>query len=139
MPKQNDDRMVVLAQMIISLSMSGQPCDVTFFNEEPILHVTIDEQINLALMYGAGPKRLKEILDNIKLSNGRTVSIGDIWMVFPMPREGLSQQQLAAVNLVEGEEKHGPNEETIREMIGNCYHCKSKDDEERFLRRYLAS
>ena len=52
----------LLAQQILMLSMSGQPCDVTFFKKPPALDVTIDHQISLALMYGAGAKKLQEML-----------------------------------------------------------------------------
>jgi len=56
-----------------------------------------------------------------------------------MPVGGLSEKELAAVDLGEGEQRFGPNGETLREMIRNVYHCKTNDEEELFLRRYLAS
>jgi len=40
-----------------------------------------------------------------------------------MPVGGLSGKELAAVDLAEGEEKIGPNEETLREMIHSPYYC----------------
>jgi hypothetical protein len=122
------------------LSMSGQPCDVTFIKDKPAaLDVKIDQNISLALMYGAGAQKLQEMLSGIALSNGQVVSFSDIWLILPMPAKGLSPGELAQVNLAEGDVKAGPNGETVREIVRNVYHCKSKDEEDRFLRRYLAS
>jgi len=125
--------------MIVTLSMSGQPCDVTFRDRKPILDVKIDESIALALVYGAGAKKLAEKLQQIKLSDGHVVSLDDIWTIMPMPAGGFTDEELAEVDLADGEEQAGPKGETIREMVRNVYHCKSKDEEEKFLRRYLAS
>jgi len=88
-------------------------------------------------MCGAGAKKLQEMLENISLSNGRVVSFSDIWMVLPMPERGFTADQLAGVDLKDGEEKAGLNGETIRKMIRDIYHCKSREEEDRFLRRYL--
>ena len=44
----------LLAHQILTFSMSGQPCDVTFFKRKPALNVKIDQKLSLALMYGAG-------------------------------------------------------------------------------------
>jgi hypothetical protein len=125
--------------MIVTLSMSGQPCDVIFRDRAPILNVKIDDSISLALLYGAGAKRLAEKLQQIRLSNGEVVGISEIWTVLPMPAEGFTDDELAEVDLADGEQQAGPNGETVREMIRNVYHCASKEDEEKFLRRYLAS
>jgi hypothetical protein len=133
------DAMGMLAFMVLELSLSGQPCDVTFHDKPPALDVKIDQKISLALMYGAGAKKLQDMLSNISLSNGDVVSIGEIWTVHPMPVDGIPQEELAGVDLAEGEEQFGPNGETLREMIRNVYHCGSKQEEDKFLRRYLAS
>jgi hypothetical protein len=60
-------------------------------------------------------------------------------MLLPMNPRRLSEEQLAAVDLAEGELRAGPNGETIREMIRRAYHCETAEEEERFLRRWLAS
>ena len=129
----------LLAHNILLLSVSGQPCDVTFFKEKPALSVKIDQKISLALMYGASAQKLQEMFEDISLSDGRVVSFSHISMVHPMPERGFSADQLAEVDLKDGEEKAGLNGETIREMISNTYHCKSREEEDEFLRRYLAS
>ena len=139
MEEEFGSRLGFLGHQIITLSMLGQPCDITFFKKHPVLEIKIDPQINLALMYGAGANRLKELLENIKLSNGANINIGEIWTINPMPVGGFSNDVLEKVDLSEAEEKVGPNGETLRKMISDTYHCKNKDEEDYYLRRFIAS
>ena len=131
--------MDILIHQIIHLSNTEQPCDVTFRDKKPVIDVTLDSRIAFGLMYGAGPKKMRELLSNIRLSNGETVSLDEIWVVFPMPVGGFTEGELKGVDLALGEEQWGPNGETVRQMIRNVYHCESDQEEEKFLRRYLAS
>ena len=85
-----------LGHQLIMLSMTGQPCDVTFADNPPAIDVKIDQKLHIALMYGAGAKKLKEMLDSIKLSNGSTIGITDIWTMNPMPKDGFTQDRVAA-------------------------------------------
>lgn len=133
------DRFSLLGKQILDHSLSGQPCDITFHNRGPEVNVKISPQITLALMYGAGATKLNELLEKIPLSNGETVSINEIWVIFPMPKDGLSQQELDEVDLSKGDQKAGPKGETVREMIREVYRCSSREEEDRYLRRYLAS
>jgi len=137
--KEFGSRMGFLGYQILMLSMAGQKCDITFFKKKPAIDVKIDQQINLALMYGSGAKKLQEMLENIKLSNGDSVSIGEIWTINSMPKGGFTKEELASVDMTEAEQEAGPKGETLREMIKNTYHCKSKDEEDYYLRRYIAS
>ena len=132
-------RLGFMAQQIQFLSMTGQRCDVTFYNKKPAINVKIDQKIHLAFMYGAGAKKLKEMLENIKLSNEDTVSLGEIWTINPMPSDGISNEELEAVDMAEAEEQSGPNGETLRQMIRETYHCETKEEEDKYLRRYIAS
>jgi hypothetical protein len=129
----------MLAHMVIEFSMSGQLCDVTFFQKKPAIDVKIDPKISFAVMYGAGAEKLQELLGSISLSDGQVVSLDEIWMIVPMMQERLLPEKLAAVNMADGETVAGPNDETIREMIRALYKCESKEEEDRYLRRYLAS
>lgn len=137
--KEFGSRIGFLGHQIIMLSMTGQLCDITFYKKKPAIEVKIDQQINLALMYGAGAKKLREMLENIKLSNGNVISIGEIWTINPMPKGGFSEEGLQAVDLSEAEEKVSPNGETLRKMISDTYHCSSKDEEDYYLRRFIVS
>ena len=132
-------RINFLAFQLATLSMSGQPCDVTFFEKKPILDVKVMATLNAALMYGAGGKKLQELLEHIKFSDGTVASIGEIWTINPMPKDGLTDAELEAVDMTEADEKVGPNGETLRQMIRETYHCTTKRQENVFLRRFIAS
>ncbi len=137
--KEFGSRLGFLGHQILMLSMTGQPCDITFYKKAPAIDVRIDQQITLALMYGAGETKLKEMLENIKLSNGDSVSINEVWTINPMPKGGFSKEELEAVDLREAEKEVGPNGETLRKMVSDTYHCKSREDEDYYLRRFIAS
>jgi hypothetical protein len=128
-----------LAWQLAELSSTGQPCDITFYKREPMLDVKIDQRLFLALSYGAGAKKLAELLNNLKLTNGESISWGEIWTVNPMPKDGFTEAELRAVDLAQAEEKVGPNGETLRQMIRDTYHCTTKEEEDKYLRRFIAS
>jgi hypothetical protein len=132
-------REAMLAFTLITLSSTGQPTDVTFFRRKPILDVKVNEGLGAAMMYGAGAKKLQELLNRTKFSDGTVVSLGEIWTVNPMPTGGIPQADIDAVDLAEGEAKIGPNGETMRRMIRETYHCETRAEEDRFLRRFIAS
>jgi len=137
--KMFGSRFVFLGHQIFTLSTFGQPCDITFFKKGPAIDVTIDPQIALAVMYGAGPERLGEMLRSIKLSNGDELSINDVWTINPMPKNSFTKEELEAVDISRAEEGAGPNGETLRNMIKDTYHCKSRDEEDYYIRRFIAS
>ena len=137
--KEFGSRLGFLGHQILMLSMTGQKCDITFYQKKPAINVRVDQQISLAVSYGAGAKKLQEMLNNIKLSNGESVGIGEIWTINPMPHGGLSEEELNSVDLNEADQESGPNGETLREMIKNTYHCETKDEEDHYLRRFIAS
>lgn len=128
-----------LGWQILMLSQSQQPVDITFWKKPPLLDIKIDPQISLAMMYGAGPKKLQEMLDSIKLSDGSRVSFGEIWTINPMPFGGFTQEELDAVDLSIAEEPGEPGGTSRRKMIGDTYHCKTREEEDKFLRRFIAS
>ena len=91
------------------------------------------------MVYGAGPKRLTEMLNAIKFSDGTTAGIKEIWTVNPIPRDGFTKDELATVDMTEAEERVGPNGETLRQMIRETYHCETVEEENKYLRRFIAS
>ncbi len=125
--------------MLLTLSLTGQPCDITFYKRKPLLDVIVNERLSLALLYGAGPDKLGELLANLHLVDGPTINIADIWTVNPMPKDGISEEELGAVDIARGEEIMGTNGETLRKMISDTYHCSCREEEDRFLRRFIAS
>ena len=137
--EQFGDRIGFLGFTLLMLSQTGQPCDVTFSRRDPIINVRVDQQLFLAIAYGAGHKRLAEMLNAIKFSDASTAGITEIWTINPMPKEGFTEQQLGAVDLDEAETPVGPNGETLRQMIRDTYHCTTVQQEDMYLRRFIAS
>lgn len=88
--------------------------------------------------YGLGGL-LPRILKRIEFSNGATASLAEIRTINPMPTDGFTDEELAAVDLAEGEKRYGPNGETLRRMIRETYQCKSRKETDFYLRRWIAS
>jgi hypothetical protein len=128
----------MLTHNLTMLSSSGQPADVTFYKRKPLINVRISTKIAAARLYGL-ESQLPRILKRIEFSNGVAASLAEIWTVNPMPIEGFTDEELAAVDLSEGEKRHGPNGETLRKMIRKTYHCKSRKETDIYLRRWIAS
>lgn len=133
------NRLGMLFFNLMPLSGSGQPCDVTFCNRKPILNVRVNERLFLAMTYGAGSKRLAEMLNAVKFSDGTTAGIEEIWTINPMPRDGFTDNELAAVDMTQAAEAVGPNGETLRHMIRQTYHCDTVEKENEYLRRFIGS
>lgn len=137
------DRVSMLFHQLHNLAISGQPCDICTYSGKRYLDVKVDGKFVLAIMYGAGPRKLAEMLKEIKLSKKghptEKVSIEDIWAINPMPIAGFSKDELDKVDMSKGEEKWGSEGQTLREMIRNEYHCKDENEVDNFLRRFLAS
>ena len=127
-----------LAHTLTMLSMSGQPTDVTFHRRRPLLDVKVSTKIGAAYLYGL-ESHLPRLLKRIEFSNGAVASLGEIWTINPMPMGGFSAEELASVDLSQGEERHGPRGETLRKMIRKTYHCKNRKETDYFLRRWIAS
>lgn len=137
--KQDGSRIQHLFRTLNQLALSQQPTDITLYGEKPHLNVKIDPKFVYALMYGAGAEKLGELLSSIGLSNGKTVNLKQIWTINPMPADGFTDEELTSIDLREAEEQVGPNGETLRHMVSETYHCSSRDEEDHFLRRFIAS
>lgn len=98
----------MLIQNLTMLSSSGQPADITFYRRKPLINVKISTKIAAARLYGL-EDQLPKVLRRIPFSNGAVASLAEIWTVNPMPVEGFTDEELASVDLTEGEERHGPN------------------------------
>jgi hypothetical protein len=121
------------------VAMQRQICDITLYSGKPRLDVHVDPKFLYALMYGAGAKAMLPLLSAIELSDGSTVRLDDIWTIHPMPQNGFTDAELLAVDLSEAEKPAGLNGETMRTMISKTYHCETRDEEDKFIRRFLAS
>ncbi|ELY1879106.1 transposase [Pseudomonas aeruginosa] len=126
-------------QNMLALSLSGQPCDITFRNRKPLIDVVIDRELHYALMYGAGPEKISKMLPGIKLKGGGSFDFSDVWTINPMPKGGISKQELDSVDLSDADTPIGPNGESMRKMISDTYHCETAEETEYYLRRFYAS
>jgi hypothetical protein len=115
-----------------------QSFDVTFYNREPILDVTLDKgftaEFSAAITY-QGTLRLGALLKRIVFSDGTVAHADDIWTINYMPRGRISINLLETADLADAEMRAGPNGETIREMIRETYRCRSAAEEDYFIRR----
>lgn len=128
---------MMLHQLTV-LSTSGQPADITFYRRKPILDVRISSKIGAARLYGL-ERHLPRLLKRIEFSNGMAANLKEIWTINPMPVDGFTQEELDAVDMSQGDERSGPQGETIRKMIRKTYRCKTKKETDFYLRRWIAS
>jgi hypothetical protein len=128
----------MLIHNLTMLSSSGQPADIIFYRRKPLINVQISTKIAAARLYGL-ESQLPWILKRIEFSNGAVASLAEIWTVNPMPIDGFTDEELTAVDLTEGDERCGPNGETLRKMIRKMYQCKSHRETDLYLRRWIAS
>lgn len=128
----------MLTHTLTMLSTSWQPADITFYRRKPILNVRVSTKLGAARLYGL-EKHLPRLLRCIEFSDGAIASLEEIWTVNPMSMEGLSRAELDAVDLAQGEDRIGPDGDTLRNMIRKTYHCKSRSEVDYFLRRWIAS
>ena len=113
--------------------------DVTFHKREPILEVTLNKSYarNLcaALMDDQEPRRLKELLDHVQFSDGTVVKASEIWTLNFIPDD----LDVNGIDLARAEEVIGLGGETVREIIRDTYHCRSRAEEDHFIARWIAS
>ena len=132
--------------MLYTLVMSAiaeQPVDITTHSGKRFLEVTIDPSFIYPFMYGAGPKRIATVMEEIRVKDRQrhksTVSFNDIWIIMPMPKEGFSEDALKTIDLSGVDTIDPSTGESIRDMIRKSYHCKDEAEVDYFLRRYIAS
>lgn len=127
------------ASLIQKLSMFEGMCDVTFRSERPpLLGVRISAQINSALQYGAGAKRMLEEYRNVRTRSGDTFDLNDVWVIVPLPNGEPSADDLAGVDLADGDAEVAPGT-SMRQMAREIYKCTTDAQAEVMLRRVLAA
>ena len=96
----------MLTRTLIFLSTTGQPTDVTFYRRKPILDVRVSTKLGAAELYGL-ENRIPMLLRRIEFSDGTVAALKEIWTVNPMPKGGISQAELDAVDLASGKSVRG--------------------------------
>jgi hypothetical protein len=117
---------------------TGQTFDATFFDREPILEVTLTQEFAFELLQAlswGSPEQMEQLCQRIRFSDGSCTSLADIWILNYMQCD----LDTSGVDLSEGDQRIGDGGETVREMISNIYHCRSRAEEDFFLARFIAS
>lgn len=125
-------------QMLVRLSMTEGYCDITFRDRAPLMGVRLTPTLNAALMYGAGAQKMLELFRRIETKSGDFFSADEVWVIVPLPNGDPTPEELAAVDLSEGEAEVAPGV-TMRQMAKEIYHCQDYACAERMLRRVLAA
>lgn len=133
-----DEALQHTIRTLTHLSMVEGWCDITFRDSPPLLGVRMSPALNAALMYGAGAKKIHEMLQRLETRGGHTFSAFDVWVVVPLPGGVPTEAELAAVDLADGEAEVVPGV-TMRQMAREIYHCRDDAEAEKMLRRILAA
>jgi hypothetical protein len=123
---------------LMQVALGGLTCDITIFNGKPHIGVRIVPKFMYGLMYGAGADKMAELLSQIPLSDGTTISVTQIWTINPMP-SSFTQAELDDADMSQASKKCGPNGETLREVVSKTYGCATPEEEDKYLRRVIAS
>jgi hypothetical protein len=128
-----------LIGLILAAVCDGAPCDVTFYDRLPAINVTFSPRLAQLCNPSSGPRVWQKHLNALRLSNGLTVTLKEIWSVYPMPKGGFTEEELAAVDMSLAEEPLTADGRTWRQMVRDTYHCTSREEEDLYLRRVIAS
>jgi hypothetical protein len=114
---------------------TGQTFDVTFFGREPSLEVTLAQEFAFEFLEALGwgrSEQVNELCRRVRFSDESTTSMAGIWTLY-MPHD----LDIRDAVLSEGDGRIGDGGETMREMISNSYHCRSRAEEDFFLARFI--
>ncbi|MGE8211286.1 MAG: transposase [Stenotrophomonas rhizophila] len=125
-------------QTLVRLSMLEMYCDITFREQAPLIGVRLSPALNAALMYGAGAEKMKDLFDRVETRGGESFRAVDVWMIIEFPHGLPSDEELAKVNISDGDAEVAPGV-SIRQMAREIYHCADEETAERMLRRILAA
>jgi hypothetical protein len=133
------DRAGMLVWELHHHAQTMQAFDVTFYDREPILNVTLNDSwardFCTAFLCDRRGQHIGDLLKQIIFSDGATADLHEIWTLNYMPTD----LDTADVDLAQGERVIGQGGETLREVICQTYHCKSRAEEDFFLARWIAS
>lgn len=81
---------------------------------------------------------MTELFDRIETRIGTVFRAVDVWVIVEFPRGLPSDEDLAGVNLADGEAEVAPGV-SMRQMAKEIYRCTDDLEAERMLRRILAA
>jgi len=128
---------IMLMKLLIA-SQTAELCDIFFLDKRPILNVTPTSNLIRVAYAGASVTKIINLVKRIELSNGRIISLNQIWSVNRMPKGGFSERDLEAINIERAEEPILNTDQTTRNLVQKFYGCAA-DEEDKYVRRFLAS
>ena len=131
-----DHRQQYLLEILRELNLSGGKFDLTTYSGIRLLNCILPGEFATHL-YGAYRTEVFEYrMKNIPImsSDGKEMRLplSDIWIVHPLPNKEISDGDLRAVDPSKADEE-------LKEMIRKGYHCKSEEEFDFYLRRFLAT
>lgn len=127
-----------IMRQLVHLSRHEGYCDITFHDRDPLIGVRLSPALNAALMYGAGAEKMTEMFDRVETRSGSTFRAVDVWIIVEFPHGLPSPEDLAAVDLADGDAEIKPGV-SMRQMAKEIYRCGDDEEAERMLRRVLAA
>lgn len=128
-------------RILYILSVTRQPCDITFVERKPLFNVTISadyaDKINKSLASGS-PDLIRDASLAVELDNREMIDPRNIWVVIPLPKKQFTEQQLLSVD-ISLKNIMIDHHQTLAQFIAKIYQCVSDDETDYFVRRYLAS
>jgi hypothetical protein len=127
-----------LVWQLLHYARTGQMFDVTFYNREPSLEVTLTQEFAYEFLIAAdsgNESRFRQLCLWIRFSDGTENGLDGIWTLNYMPHD----LDISDADLGQGEQQIGDQGETMREIIRNTYRCRSRAEEDFFLARFIAS
>jgi len=138
MEEEESMRLQHTMRQLVDLSRHEGYCDITFRDRDPLIGVRLSPTLNAALMYGAGAKKMTELFDRVETRSGSTFRAVDVWVIVEFPRGLPSPEDLATVDLADGDAEIKPGV-SMRQMAKEIYRCGDDEEVERMLRRILAA
>ena len=132
-----------LFNMIVTVHLSRQPVDITTYSGRRLLECEILGEFATHMLCAYRPETYDYRVENIRVKPREgpetAVSLDDIWLLNPMPIDGFTEDELKAVDLGKADEFDPLLAGSLRESIRRGYHCKSDEETDFFLRRFIAS
>ncbi len=140
---EKNPRVRGLFNILVTCNLSGQPIDITTYSGRRLLNCEVAGEFATHLRSAYRPEVYEYRVQNIKVrprgEPETTVALDDIWLLNPMPKEGISEDALKNADLKDADEFNPLLGTSLRDSIRRGYHCKDEAETDYFLRRFIAS
>jgi hypothetical protein len=129
--------------MLATFKLNRQPVDITTHDGRRLLECDIVGEFATHMMNAYRGEVYEYRVRNIRVKPRgdieTTVSLDNIWLLNPMPKEGFSEEMLKNVDLRDADKFDPLIGASLRESIRRGYHCKNESETDFFLSRFIAS